>query len=211
MFKHLKTYLLTGLVIVIPVAATVYIFYYVFRWINAFIQDLAPGFFAKYVPHIPFLNVIISVLIVLGIGFFASVSVGKTAINYMDKWMKRIPIVSELYFTIKQASETLLIQQKGFKRAVTLEYPRKGVYAIGFVTGDTYNEIKEAIGDKTMVNVFIPTSPNPTSGYLVFVPKSDLRDVDLTIQQAIKIVISGGFLKKEELRKGKKLSDELPI
>jgi uncharacterized membrane protein len=201
MFEHVKSYLLTGLVIVVPVVATGYIFYYIFRWINSIIEDIASDFLFQYFPRIstiPGITMIISLAVIVVIGIFASISIGKTALIYMDKWVKRIPLVSELYFAIKQASETILIQKEGFKRAVLIEYPRRGVFTLGFVTGETYKEIKEAIGDKGLFNVFIPTSPNPTSGYLIFVPNEDIRDVDITIQEAIKIIISGGFIKRED-------------
>lgn len=208
MFEDMKRYLLTGLVIVIPVVITVYIFYYIFTWINSIIEGIASEFLYRYLPEIPGLTIIISLAIILAIGIFASVSVGKSALEYIDKWMSKIPLVSELYFTIKQASETILIQKEGFKRAVVVEYPRKGVFALGFVTGESYREIKESADDNKLINIFIPTSPNPTSGYLVFIKKSEVRNVNLSIQEAIKIIISGGFLKKEELKEKetKKLS-----
>jgi uncharacterized membrane protein len=200
MFGSIKKYLLTGLVIVIPVVITVYIFYYVFTWINSIIEGIASEFLYRYLPEIPGLTIIISLVIIFVIGIFASVSVGKSALKYIDKWMSKIPLVSELYFTIKQASETILIQKEGFERAVLVEYPRKGVFALGFVTGESYKEIKESADDNKLINVFIPTSPNPTSGYLIFVKKSEVKNVNLSIQEAIKIIISGGFLKKEELK-----------
>jgi len=200
MFGHMKKYLLTGLVIVVPVVATVYIFYYIFKWINSIIEGIASEFLYRYLPEIPGLTMIISLVIVFVIGIFASVSIGKSALKYIDKWMSKVPLVSELYFTIKQASETILIQEEGLERAVLVEYPRKGVFALGFVTGESYREIKESADDNKLINVFIPTSPNPTSGYLIFVRKSEVKDVDITIQEAIKIIISGGFLKKEELK-----------
>jgi len=200
MFGHMKRYLLTGLVIVIPVVITVYIFYYIFTWINSIIEGIASEFLYRYLPEIPGLTIIISLVIIFVIGIFASISVGKSALKYIDKWMSKIPLVSELYFTIKQASEAILIQKEGFERAVLVEYPRKGVFALGFVTGESYREIKESADDNKLINVFIPTSPNPTSGYLIFVRKSEVKDVDITIQEAIKIIISGGFLKKEELK-----------
>jgi len=210
MFEDMKRYLLTGLVIVIPVVITVYIFYYIFTWINSIIEGIASEFLYRYLPEIPGLTIIISLAIILAIGIFASVSVGKSALEYIDKWMSKIPLVSEIYFTIKQASETILIQKEGFERAVLVEYPRKGVFALGFVTGDgeSYREIKESADDNKLINIFIPTSPNPTSGYLVFIKKSEVRNVNLSIQEAIKIIISGGFLKKEELKEKetKKLS-----
>ncbi|MEA1994334.1 MAG: DUF502 domain-containing protein [Euryarchaeota archaeon] len=200
MLKYIKTYLLTGLVIVIPAVATIYIFYYVFTWINSIIEGIASEFLYRYLPEIPGLTMIISLVIIFAIGIFASISVGKSLLKYIDKWMSKVPLVSELYFTIKQASETILIQKEGFERAVLVEYPRKGVFALGFVTGESYREIKESADDNKLINVFIPTSPNPTSGYLVFVQKSEVRDVNLSIREAIKIIISGGFLKKEELK-----------
>lgn len=208
MFEDMKRYLLTGLVIVIPVVITVYIFYYIFTWINSIIEGIASEFLYRYLPEIPGLTIIISLAIILAIGIFASVSVGKSALEYIDKWMSKIPLVSEIYFTIKQASETILIQKEGFERAVLVEYPRKGVFALGFVTGESYREIKESADDNKLINIFIPTSPNPTSGYLVFIKKSEVRNVNLSIQEAIKIIISGGFLKKEELKEKetKKLS-----
>ncbi len=198
MFGHMKKYLLTGLVIVVPVAATAYIFYYVVRWFNSIIEDLLSEFLYRYLPEIPGLSMMISLILIFVIGFFASISIGKTALKYVDRWIAKVPLVSELYFTLKQASETILIQEEGFKRVVLLEYPRKGILALGFVTGEGYKEIKESAGNNKLINVFIPTSPNPTSGYLIFVPKSEVKDVDISVQEAMKIIISGGFIKREE-------------
>lgn len=199
MFKHIKTYLLTGLVVVIPAATTLYIFYYVFRWINSLIERMALGYFSRHLPDIPGATMILSIAIVFLIGILASVSIGRTLLNFIDSWLRKVPIFSELYFTIKQASKTILIQEKGFKRAVLVEYPRRGIFTLGFVTGESYPEIKESTGNDQLINIFIPTSPNPTSGYIVFVPKSDLMDVDISVQEAIKIIISGGFLEREKL------------
>ena len=203
MFEYMKRYLLTGLVIVIPVVATGYIFYYVFRWVNSLIEDIASEFLYRYLPHIPGLTIVLSVAIIFIIGAFASISAGRSFLKYIDRWMSKIPLVSEIYFTIKQASETILIQKEGFEKAVLVEYPRKGVFALGFVTGETYREVKESAEEDKLLNVFIPTSPNPTSGYLVFVKKSEIREVDMSIQEAVKVIISGGFLKREELKNKK--------
>jgi uncharacterized membrane protein len=119
---------------------------------------------------------------------------GRTLVHIGERILSRMPIVRSVYGTLKQIFETVLAQSsRSFREVVLIEYPRRGIGAIAFVTGPTRGEVQARSGEE-LVNVFLPTTPNPTSGFLLFVPKSDLVHLDMTIEEGIKLVISGGIV-----------------
>jgi uncharacterized membrane protein len=119
---------------------------------------------------------------------------GRTLVRLGERLLSRMPVVRGVYGTLKQIFETVLAQKsRSFREVVLVEYPRRGVGAIGFVTGPTSGEIQACSGEE-LVNVFVPTTPNPTSGFLLFVPRSDLIHLDMSVEDGIKMVISGGIV-----------------
>ncbi|MFQ5771483.1 MAG: DUF502 domain-containing protein, partial [bacterium] len=119
---------------------------------------------------------------------------GRKIVNFGDKIVQRIPLINRVYGAIKQISQAFFTSKREvFKKPILFEYPRRGIYSIGFYTQDTRGPVQEAL-DEDVVSIFLPTTPNPTSGFLLFVPKSEIIELNLTIEEALKLVISGGAI-----------------
>ena len=142
--------------------------------------------------RIPGIGFITLVLLVILTGMLTRNLIGKKLIEFGDRIMARIPIFNRIYTAVQQISQAFLTK-KGtvFRKAVLVEYPRKGVYAIGFLTSESRGEVQERT-ETEMCNVFLPTTPNPTSGFLLLIPKNEITPLDMTIEEALKLVISGG-------------------
>ena len=207
MLRNFKKYMITGLITVIPIAVIIYIIWWAFSFLN---NSLGSFIYQITGIRIPGISVIISLAIVLFAGIFASFTLGKQLISLIEEQIKKVPLVSDMYVALKQASETFLIQREEFETVVLIEYPREGIYTLGFVTGNSMPVIKEKT-DQDLLSVFIPTSPNPTSGYLTFIPKDDTKELNISIQKGLKIIFSGGFLTEsglEEMDLDEKFEDE---
>ena len=180
----LKNYFITGLLVLIPISLTIYILKILIRLVEDFSPIKLP---------IPGMGLIITIGIVLGTGFIAKSVFGSWLVNFGENFLYRIPIVKNIYQGAKQLSNALFAPKGDkFRSVVLLEYPRKGIYSLAFVTGDT----KGALQDKTekkMVNVFVPTTPNPTSGFYLMVPENEVITLDMNVEEAFKILISGGL------------------
>ena len=134
------------------------------------------------------------------VGALTAGLVGRWIIHFGERIMARMPVVNNVYSAIKQIFETVLAKQsRAFREAVLVEYPRRGLWAIGFITGSTEGEVQNVTEEET-VNVFVPTTPNPTSGFLLFIPRTDTVRLDMTVEEAIKMVISGGIVTPPDRR-----------
>lgn len=200
MWKKFKTYFLTGLLALTPIVLTVFIIWKLFFAIDGLLQ----GFISKHIlSRIGFpvteqpltgLGFLSIVLLILLTGFFAKNYLGKKVLALSESIVRKIPIINRIYLAIQQISQAFLSEKSEvFKKAVMIEYPRKGIYSIGFFTQDTRGEVQERL-EKDVVSIFIPTTPNPTSGYLLFVPKEDTISLDMSVEDALKLVISGGAI-----------------
>jgi len=180
---------LTGLIILLPTVVTIYIFYRVFVSFDNILEPLV----LKYpFLDIPGLGVLSVVLIVLLTGIFAGNFFGRTIISWLETVVFRIPLFSRMYIAIKQLSEVFLKQERTvFKRAILVQYPRPGIYVVAFVTS-TWRFKDETGEERSFVNVFLPTTPNPTSGLFLMIPEEEAIPFDYTIEDALKLVISGG-------------------
>lgn len=189
---RLRNLFITGLVTFIPLGVTIYVLWVTFNILDGFLKPLVVAILGKSIPGLSFL---VTVFLILVIGAFTRAAIGKSVFDYLDRGVLRIPIVRSIYSTIKGASTAFLMPKgEGFKSVVLVEFPRKGVYALAFTTGVSVGEIQEKTAEKT-VNVFIPTSPNPTSGFFLMVPEKDLIPLQLTVEEALKFIISGGLSK----------------
>lgn len=180
---------LTGLVILLPTVLTGWILYQVFRSVDSVLRPIV----TRYpILDIPGLGVLAVVLIVLGVGIFAGNLLGRRIIAGIETVLARIPLVNRMYITLKQMSEIFLREQRtAFRRAVVIEYPRRGIYSIGFVTSVwTLRDVSGA--QRLFLNIFLPTTPNPTSGLFLMVPEEDAVTMDCSVEEAVKMVISGG-------------------
>lgn len=185
----LRRRFLAGLVVLLPTALTAWILVHLFRSVDGVLRPLA----ARY-PFLDFpgLGVLAVLLIVLAVGVFAANLIGRRVIRLLEKGLSRIPLINRMYQTLKQMSEVFLREQRtAFRRAVVIEYPRRGIYSIGFVTS-TWVYRDGAGRERTMVNLFLPTTPNPTSGLFLMIPEEDTEPMTCSIEEAVKMVISGG-------------------
>lgn len=206
---RLRNYFLTGLVIAAPVSITIYLTWTFIQWIDGWVKPLIPSVYNPdtYLPFsVPGGGLLFAFLAITLLGFFTAGLVGKTIIRYGETLLGRMPFVRNLYQGLKQIFETVLSDSsKSFQKAALLEYPRRGLWAIVFISTDTKGEVKGKLGelvDDDMVSIFLPTTPNPTSGFLLFVPSKDLLILDMTVEQAAKLVISAGLVNPDKPKSG---------
>ena len=194
--NFIKRYFFTGLLISAPIGATIYITIFIVEFIAGLVpQRFNPnGLLPEIIGYeIPGLELIIAFLSFIFIGLIFSTLFGKAILGYFDNLITRIPFAGNVYKAIKQITETFSNADAAYQKVVLIEYPRKDIYAIGFMTGETKGEIKDR-KKIDMVNVFVPTTPNPTSGFLLFIPKDDAVELDMSVEDAIKLVVSAGMV-----------------
>ena len=199
---RLRNYFLAGVLVTAPIAITLYLTYSFLSAIDGKVRHIIP--FEKLFPPeyqeiaVPGLGIFFAVIFFIVVGWFARNFLGRLIIRMSEYVVHRLPVISSLYGAIKQILETVMASKSSaFREVVMMEYPRKGVWSIGFVTGTTQGEVQNATKQET-VNVFVPTTPNPTSGYLLFVPKKELKYLDMTVEQGVKLVVSAGIITPEE-------------
>ena len=165
--------------------------------------SILPGFNKLVVANIPGAGLIIGLILITVIGAVAAGFLGRWLIGLGESILNRMPVVRTIYGASKQILETVIsAQSDAFRDAVLVEYPRRGLWVIGFVTGGTKGEVAERM-DGNMVNVFIPTTPNPTSGFLLFCPRDEVIYLDMSVEDAVKLVVSGGIVPAPNRRLGK--------
>jgi len=204
MWKKLKKYFITGLLVLIPLVLTIFIIWKLFIAVDGLLQGFVSNLLAKIgVPVTKYGPGFVSVmLLILLTGLVARNFFGRKVIKLGEEILARIPLINRIYMAIQQISNAFLSEKREvFKKAILIEYPRKGIYSIGFFTQDTRGEVQERL-DRDVVSVFLPTTPNPTSGFLLFVPKTDIIELDMSIEEALKLVISGGAIVPVSLYKG---------
>jgi len=185
-----------GLGAVLPITITVYILYKLFIIIDGVFADLVTRIIGYRVVGIGFL---MTVALVFLIGLVAKAYLGQKLIKMADRIFNKIPVAQTIYGTVREISNSLLLKEKiTFKRPVLVDYPKPGVQAIGFITNE-----RSISKDGTMLPVFIPTTPNPTSGFLLFYKKDDIQYLDMSVDEAIKIIISVGVVIPDKIKKDK--------
>ncbi|MEW6046789.1 MAG: DUF502 domain-containing protein [Bacillota bacterium] len=198
--RLLRRWFLTGLVVLLPLIVTGYILWFGFNLLDGFWRSLLAYVLGYYVPGV---GAILTVTLTMGVGALATNVFGRQLIAWGERLLQRIPVVRSVYTTTKQVVDVFAGGHKtGFQRVVLFEYPRRGIYSLGFLTATTAPEaVEEATGEE-MWSIFVPTAPNPTTGWLAMVPKSQCRLVDMTTDEAFRLIISGGVLIGERPRKG---------
>lgn len=198
MFARLRTYFLTGFVVAAPIAITVYLTWWFVSLFDSWIKPFVPPEFNpdNYLPFsVPGVGLILALFGITVIGALTANLFGRTIVAYWESVLDRMPVVRNVYRALKQIFETALAQSSSsFREVVLIEYPRKGLFAIAFVSRDTVGEIPVKADQGDMVSVFLPTTPNPTSGFLLFVPIKDVINLDMSVEQAAKLVISAGLV-----------------
>ena len=186
----LRNYFITGIVVLIPIGVTLYLTRFFIRISSKLIPaEINPN---NYLPIlIPGLEIVLAIIFITLIGYLSLSFIGKKILQLFNDLLKRIPILRTIYSAIGQMAETLAPKRKSKKSVVLVEYPRKGSWAVGFATKDNKGEISKKTNQK-LVNVFVPTTPNPTSGFLLMFPKEDIIYLDMNFEEASKFIVSAG-------------------
>ena len=204
--SRLRAYFLAGVLVTAPLGLTGLLSWWFIDFVDEKITPLIPDRYnpETYLPFgIPGLGLLVLLIAVTLIGALTAGLIGRWLLQTGERALNRMPVVRSIYSAIKQIFETVLAQQSNaFREAVLVEYPRRGIWAIGFITGTTKGEVQNLTEEET-VNIFLPTTPNPTSGFLLFVPKSDVVPLGMSVEEAVKMVISGGIVTPPDRRSKK--------
>lgn len=207
LFARIRANFLTGLIVLVPIALTLYLFWTFVGWIDSWVLPFVPhayqpdALFRKYIGEdttisIRGVGVVVFFLFTIFIGWIAKGFIGRSFLAWAEGLVNRMPVVRSVYGGLKQIAETVFSQKENsFEKACLVEYPRKGIWAVAFISTTAKGEIDKTIPrDETMVSVFLPTTPNPTSGFLLFVPVSDIIELEMSVEDAAKLVISAGLV-----------------
>ena len=189
-FARIRNYFIAGMVVLIPIGITVYLTIFLVSISSKILpKEINPNHYLPY--DIPGVEILMSIFIITLIGWISLSFLGKKLLNLFDNILKKIPILRTIYPAIGQMIETFTKSEKGKKNVVLVEYPRKGSWAVGFATKKNSGEISEKT-NKKLINVFVPTTPNPTSGFLLMFPEDEVIYLDLTFEEASKFIVSAG-------------------
>ena len=194
---RLRAYFIAGILITAPISITIYLAWLFITYVDGKVTPLIPAKYnpETYLPYgLPGLGVVVVVVGLILIGAFTAGFMGRFFQRLWDRLMDNVPVLRGIYKALKQILETVLAQQSNaFREAVLVEYPRRGMWVIAFITGKTEGEV-QAMTEEEVINLFVPTTPNPTSGFLIFVPKEDIVRLSMSVEEALKMVISGGIV-----------------
>ena len=187
---RLRNYFITGIVVLIPIGVTLYLTKFFISISSKLIpSEINPN---NYLPFfIPGLEIVLAIIFITLIGYLSLSFIGKKILQLFNDLLNRIPILRTIYSAIGQMAETLAPKRKSKKSVVLIEYPRKGSWAVGFATKDNKGEISKRT-QQDLVNVFVPTTPNPTSGFLLMFPREDIVYLDMSFEEASKFIVSAG-------------------
>jgi len=207
LFARVRANFLTGLVVLVPIALTLYLFWSFVGWIDSWVLPFVPN---AYQPdalirlvfgedtsvNIRGLGVVVFFLFTIFVGWLAKGFLGRSFLAWAEGLVNRMPVVRSVYGGLKQIAETVFSQKENsFEKACLVQYPRPGIWAIAFISTTAKGEVNAHIPrDEQMISVFLPTTPNPTSGFLLFVPQSDLIELEMSVEDAAKLVISAGLV-----------------
>ena len=185
-----RNYFFTGVVVLIPIGITLYFTLFLINISSKFLpKEINPNHYLPY--DIPGVEIVISIFLITFIGWLSLSFIGRKLLEILNNILKRIPILRTIYSALSQMTETFTKNEGGKKNVVLIEYPRKGMWVVGFATKDNTGEISSKT-KKNLVNVFIPTTPNPTSGFLLMFPKEEVIYLDMTFEAASKFIVSAG-------------------
>lgn len=204
--RRVTNYFLTGLVIAGPIGITLYIAWWIIRVVDDFVKPLIPAAYHPdtYLPvHVPGFGLLIAVISIMLLGFLTANLVGRSLLQFGDNFLLRLPMISTLYNGLKQIFETVVTQSsQSFKQVGLIQYPRPGLWAIVLISTEAKGEVAEKVdGNEEILSCFLPTTPNPTSGFLLFVPRSELTLLDMTTEDAAKMIISAGLVSPKYRKK----------
>jgi len=196
MLSSLRKYFISGLIVFLPVALTIYLFVIALNFADGLLgKFLEPYFYKNFGFYFHGLGIILGVYLIVFIGFIVTNFLGKQVYGFFERILQKLPFFKQVYPALKEIAIFLFSrdQMSSFKQVVIIEYPRNGIYSLGFLTNNTASRISDYT-KKELCNVFIPSSPGPLTGFAVMVPKKDLIITDLTIEEAFKFIASGGVV-----------------
>ncbi len=189
-FTSIRNNFIAGVVVLIPIGITIYLTLFFIKFSSDILpKEINPNHYLPY--NIPGLEILISIFLITLIGWLSLSFIGKRLFDLFENILNKIPILRTIYSAVGQLIETFTKSKSGKKNVVLVEYPRKGVWAVGFATNENTGEIKKKTGQE-LVNVFVPTTPNPTSGFLIMFPKNEVIYLDLSFEEASKFIVSAG-------------------
>jgi len=203
MFATLRKYIITGLLIWIPLGITILVIKLLVDLMDKTIVLLPPSWRPEAVFgfDIPGLGIVIGAMIIFITGFILTNIAGRRLIKFWESFLDRIPLVRSIYSSVKQVTQTILSSDSStFNEVLLIEYPRKGIWTLCFKTSDSPKAFNEATDDE-LITVFVPTTPNPTSGFILFIPKNEVKKMDLDVEDALKLVMSLGVVTPESKEK----------
>lgn len=188
--NSVRNKLLTGILTLIPVVITIYIIKIFINTFSSIVSPVINPFIRQiFGIEIPGLELIIAIIIIYLLGLFTTNFIGRRLISKLEEWLNYIPLVRTVYGTVKKIISTFSFSSEDFEKVVFLEHPRKGIWSMGFVTGETIGS-----DDTIYYNIFLPTTPNPTSGWMLFIPKTDVVPANMNVEEGLKTLISAGSL-----------------
>ena len=189
-FTRIRNYFIAGVVVLIPIGMTIYLTLFLVSISSKILpKEINPNHYLPY--NIPGVEIVTSIILITLIGWLSLSFIGKKMLDIFNNVLKRIPILRTFYSAIVQMTETFTKTDKSQKNVVLVEYPRKGTWAVGFATKENFGEMSNKT-KKNLINVFVPTTPNPTSGFLLMFPKDEVIYLDLSFEEASKFIISAG-------------------
>jgi len=199
---YLRKFFLNGLIAILPITLTIALFNVSFRLITNWLTPLTTFTQETFLRYIPYAEIILAIIIVCFIGTLYNFFVLRSLIDFVEKLVFQIPLIRSVYSGIRQLVKAFSVTDDtiAFKKVILIQFPRKKIYSIGFLTSELQPEIAPNTKQK-FFNIFIPTAPNPTSGYFVIAPEEDIIIVDLTHQEAMGMIISGGIIQPERFTK----------
>ncbi len=208
LIARLRSSFLTGIVVIAPVGLTIWLIWSVVGWIDSVVLPLVPATFRpeQYIGiNLRGVGVIIFLFFTIFVGWIAKGIIGRSLIHFGEGLVNRMPVVRSIYSGIKQISETVFAQsERSFEKACLIQYPRKGIWAIGFISTTAKGEVSQrAETGGRLMSVFLPTTPNPTSGFLLFLPEEDVIELRMSVEEAAKLVISAGLVYPSDKDPGK--------
>ena len=190
LFSSIRNNFIAGIVVLIPIGITLYLTLFFIKISSKILpKEINPNYYLPY--NIPGLEILISVLLITFIGWVSLSFIGKKLFDYFESILNKIPILRTIYSAVGQLTETFAKSKSDKKSVVLVEYPRKGTWAVGFATKENKGEIRNKVGED-LINVFVPTTPNPTSGFLLMFPKKEVIFLDISFEEASKFIVSAG-------------------
>ncbi|MCX5678045.1 MAG: DUF502 domain-containing protein [Candidatus Omnitrophica bacterium] len=193
---RIRHYLATGFLITLPVFITLYFLFIIFRFIDGIFGKVVNFYIKQYLGFaIPGVGIIISILIVFAVGFTAANFFGKRIIRALESWFLKFPFIRNIYPAAKQIVDSFISKDSpAFKKVVLVQYPSKGIWSVGFITNESFKEANDKTG-RDLLHVFIATTPSPLTGFLILAPREDVTELNISVEDGVKLIISGGIVK----------------